>query len=87
MDWSSEVKQRYAGKARQEWHRLTSTPITRIEYLITTHALKRYLPGAGRILDAGSGPGRYAIDVARQGYQIAMVDLVFEMLQLGQMNV
>lgn len=87
IDWSKQIRQRYAGKAVQEWKRLSATPITRIEYLVTTYCLERYLPNAGRILDAGSGPGRYAIDMARRGYQVVMFDLVGEMLQLGQSKI
>ena len=79
-----EVRRRYAGKAPQEWGRLKSTPITRIEYLITRHCLQRHLPGSGLILDAGCGPGRYTIDLARQGYRVVMFDLVREMLQLAR---
>ncbi len=87
MDWSKRIQHRYTNKAIEEWHRLSATPITRIAYLITTHCLARYLPDAGRILDAGSGPGRYAIDIAKRGYPVAMFDLVSEMLQLGQSKV
>ena len=87
MDWSKKIQLRYADKATQEWERLAATPITRIEYTITTHCLERYLPPTGRILDAGSGPGRYAIDIVRQGYQVAMFDLVGEMLRLGQSKI
>ena len=82
-----EVRRRYAGKAPQEWERLQSTPITRIEYLITRHCLQRHLPGSGLILDAGCGPGRYTIDLAQQGYRVVMFDLVREMLQLGRAKV
>lgn len=78
-----QVRQRYAGKAPQEWERLCSTPIMRIEYMITTHILNRSLPKNGVILDAGSGPGRYALDLARKGYRVIMFDLVHEMLQFG----
>jgi len=77
------VRARYAGKASQEWERLTTTPITRTEFLITSHQLQRYLPPSGMILDVGSGPGRYAIDLARRGYRVVMFDLLREMLQLG----
>lgn len=82
-----EVRRRYAGKAPQEWERLQSTPITRIEYLITCHCLQCHLPASGLVLDAGCGPGRYAIDLARQGYRVVMFDLVREMLQLGRAKV
>lgn len=84
MDWAKQVRQRYAARAEQEWERLDRTPIARIEYLITSHCLERYLPPGGRILDAGSGPGRYAIDLARRGCRVTMLDLVPEMLRLGQ---
>jgi SAM-dependent methyltransferase len=81
------IHQRYAGKAVDEWERLLSSPIRRIEYLITTHCLEQYLPATGLILDAGSGPGRYAIDLGRKGYAVVMCDLLHEMLQVGQVKV
>lgn len=84
---SEQIRQRYAGKAIQEWERLCSSPITRIEYMITTHILDRYLPNTGLILDAGSGPGRYTVDLARNGYRIVMFDLLHEMLLLGQQKI
>ena len=84
MEGLDTVRARYAGKASQEWERLTATPITRIEYLITSLWLQLYLPPSGMILDAGSGPGRYAIDLARRGYRVVMFDLLRQMLQLGR---
>jgi len=84
----ARVRQRYAGKAQQEWDRLEANPITRIEYTITQHALARYLsaivPRNATVLDVGCGPGRYAIDLARQGYRVVLCDLLCEMLQLAQ---
>lgn len=77
------IRQEYAGKALSEWERLRSTPITRVEHLITLHCLDRYLPDKGLILDAGSGPGRYAIHLARLGYRVAAFDLVREMLEFA----
>lgn len=87
MDWAKQVRQRYAVQAKQEWERLGRTPITRIEYLIASHCLERYLPPGGSILDAGSGPGRYAIDLARRGCRVTMLDLVPELLCLGRRQV
>ncbi|MGC9520318.1 MAG: class I SAM-dependent methyltransferase [Anaerolineae bacterium] len=81
------VRGRYAGKAGEEWDRLQATPITRIEYLVTSHCLARHLPPTGLILDAGCGPGRYAIDLARRGYRLVMLDLVREMLRFGREKV
>ncbi|MCL5996584.1 MAG: methyltransferase domain-containing protein [Chloroflexi bacterium] len=81
-----QIRQTYAGDPTREWDRLQSTPLTRTEYLITSHCLERYLPPAGLVLDAGSGPRRYAIDLARRGCSVVMLDLVRELLQLGQLK-
>jgi SAM-dependent methyltransferase len=78
------IRREYAGKAPSEWERLRSTPITRIEYLITIYCLERHLPSKGLVLDAGSGPGRYAIHLARLGYRVVAFDLVREMLEFAR---
>jgi SAM-dependent methyltransferase len=81
------IRQGLAGDPTREWDRLCSTPIARTEYLITSHCLARYLPRAGFILDAGCGPGRYTVDLARRGYQVMMFDLMREYLQFGRAKV
>lgn len=74
------IRERLAGSTEEEWQRLAATPITRTEYLITSHCLERYLPAAGLVLDAGCGPGRYAVDLARRGYRVVLYDLMHEYL-------
>ena len=37
---------------------------------------------SARILDIGGGPGRYAIELTRQGYEVTLVDLSDECLRL-----
>ena len=81
------IRERYTGRASSEWDRLQDTPITRIEYMITRGVLERHLPKTGLILDAGSGPGRYAILLAQQGYRVVMFDLVDEMLRMGRRKI
>jgi len=77
------IRQRYCGKSHLEWERLEATPFNRVEYLTTSHCLRQYLPDGGLVLDAGCGPGRYAIDLARQGCKVVLCDLVEEMLTLA----
>jgi len=45
------------------------------------HFLGKHLPKQGLILDAGGGPGRYAIELANRGHDIVLLDLIPEMLQ------
>ena len=40
-----------------------------------------------RVLDVGCGPGRYATDLAQQGYQVVLCDLLCEMLRLARRRV
>jgi 2-polyprenyl-3-methyl-5-hydroxy-6-metoxy-1,4-benzoquinol methylase len=40
------------------------------------HFLEKHLPKKGLILDAGGGPGRYTIELARSGYDVVLLDLV-----------
>ena len=77
------VKEWYSNKAKSEWLRL-QYPYHQIEHLVTTHFLKKYLPNRGLVLDAGGGPGRYAIELAKAGYNVVLLDLVPEMLKLAQ---
>lgn len=58
-----------------EWERLGTGLDGRLEFEATTELLTEYLPPSGRILDAGGGAGRYSIWLARQGYDVTMVDL------------
>jgi len=51
------------------------------------HFLNKYLPERGLILDAGGGPGRYTIELAKQGYSMVLLDLVPEMLRLAERKI
>ena len=78
------IKDWYASHTKTEWRRLQQTPYHRIEFSITMHFLKKYLPKRGTVLDAGGGPGRYSIELAKQGYNIVLLDLVPEMLETAR---
>lgn len=55
-----------------EWGRLEREPI---EFIINMHYIKECLPATGHILDNGAGPGKYAMELARLGYQVTLSDL------------
>lgn len=58
-------------------------PYHQIEFIVTNYFLEKYLPGSGLVLDAGGGPGRYTIELAKRGYDMVLLDLV-EMLELAK---
>jgi len=71
----SEVVRRYYDDCVEfEWGRL-SDPYRRFEFESTCRLINEYFPADGRVADVGGGPGRYAIELARRGYRVSLVDL------------
>lgn len=69
----SQVAAFYDTYGEREWTRLERH---RTEYAVTMRALSGTLPPApARVLDIGGGPGRYSVALAKQGYQVTLVDL------------
>ncbi len=54
------------------------------EFPVTLHYLKEHLEPESRILDVGAGPGRYAIELARLGHEVTLVDLSEKLLALAR---
>lgn len=71
---SQIVKDYYDTHAEQEWERLDD-PYSRVEWMSTLRLMDRYLPDSGHICDIGCGPGKYAIELLQQGYQVTLFDL------------
>ncbi len=70
----SLVLEYYANNVRSEWRRLVKDAYHRLEFATTLHFLEQYLPQRGCILDAGGGPGRYTIELAKMGYDVCLLD-------------
>lgn len=72
---SEVVRRYYDSNADKEWNRLVQDGYHQLEFIITKHFLNKYLPKKGLVLDAGGGPGRYTIELARKGYDVILFDL------------
>jgi S-adenosylmethionine-dependent methyltransferase len=70
------VRHLYASMVDREWNRLDRDAFHHLEYDTTWRFLEKYLPKTGLVMDAGGGPGRYTIELARQGYDVVLLDLV-----------
>ena len=68
------VKEFYTAQVRAEWHRLVKNAYHRLELDTTLHFLDKYLPPGGLLLDAGGGPGRYTLELAKRGYDVVLLD-------------
>ena len=78
----SRVERFYDNEARYEWNRLERH---RTEFAVSMHALRDYLPKPpAKILDVGGGPGRYAIALTQQGYEVTLCDLSRKCLEFAR---
>ncbi len=78
------VREFYDKIAEREWKRLTSDAYHRLELIVTTRFLEEYLPRTGIVLDAGGGPGRYAVELAKKGYEVVLLDISPRCLELAR---
>lgn len=81
------IKSFYAGCVEQEWKRLIQDAYHRLELETTLHFLDKHIPKAARILDAGGGPGRYTIELARRGHTVVLLDLTPANLEFARSQI
>ena len=77
----------YSKNPEREWVRLAKSPFNRLEFDTTMRYLKEYLPKKGLILDAGGGPGRYTIELAKMGYDVVLLDFTRANLDLAKKKI
>jgi len=78
------VKRYYTELNEGEWNRLVKNPYNRLEFDTTMHFLRKHLPERGLVLDAGGGPGRYTVELAKLGYDVVLLDLTPRMLEIAR---
>lgn len=64
-----------------EWGRLDREPI---EFQVNWHYIKKYMPNTGCVLDNGAGPGKYSIELAKDGYKVTLTDLTPKLVELAK---
>lgn len=74
----------YDDYADLEWSRLEASAYGRLQAIIHTDFIKRYVRPGDRVLDAGCGPGRFSIAVAEVGATVTALDLSGRQLQLAR---
>lgn len=76
------IKNAYDQNPEREWERMDRH---RTEFAVTLRALEEHLPPPpARVLDCGGGPGRYAIELTRRGYDVTLFDLSTGNLELAR---
>lgn len=72
---------------QREWTRLIRDSYHRLELETTLFFLNKYLTKNSFILDAGSGPGRYTIELAKKGHNLVLLDLSEKNVELAKQKI
>ena len=87
MAMLNSVADGYDQAPEREWDRLARDPYHSIELSVyLSHISAQVEPGA-LILDAGGGPGRYAIELIRRGYEVVLLDISKGLLQFASSRI
>lgn len=70
-----QVKEYYKKDNDVELNRLVKDAFHRLEFDTTLHFVEKYLPKTGHILDAGGGPGRYTLELAKRSFSVTHLDI------------
>jgi len=71
----------------REWTRLERSAYYRLEAIIHEDFVRRYVKSGDRVLDAGSGPGRFSILLAQIGAIVTVLDISPQQLALAKLKV
>lgn len=72
---SDKVKQHFNTAAQAEWERLDINEYYRLIFRLHLDFIKGELSAKPRVLDAGSGPGRYALGFAKCGCAVTLCNI------------
>lgn len=77
----------YDDYGEKEWLRFGKRPCDRVSLEIHNDLLREFVRPGDRVLDAGAGPGRFTIELARLGALVVVGDISPEQLRLNEEKV
>ncbi|TDD57050.1 SAM-dependent methyltransferase [Kribbella antibiotica] len=77
----------YDEHAAAEYERLDRSLLHRAEFVLTAELLDEFVAPGAEVLDAGSGPGRYAEYLLGKGCRVGLTDLSVDSLRLFEQRV
>jgi SAM-dependent methyltransferase len=55
-----------------------------LEFGVTLRYMEKYYPKGGKVLDVGGGPGRYAILLAKKGFDVTLFDISLKNVEFAE---
>lgn len=66
----------------REWERFDASPMDRVNLEVHLRFLREHVRPGDRVLDAGAGPGRFTLELARLGASVVAGDISSRQLEL-----
>ena len=85
--YDAEYTRKFYNRYEYEWSRLEATAYGRLQAIIHEEFLLRYVKPGDRVLDAGSGPGRFSIIAARAGANVTLFDISDKQIETAKQKV
>jgi len=82
-----DVRRYYDTYGDKEWARLEGSLHGRVQFETTTSIVAKYVREGDYVLDAGGGPGRYTIWLARRGAEVYLGDISDEQLRIARTKI
>jgi ubiquinone/menaquinone biosynthesis C-methylase UbiE len=79
-----DTREFYNEYADAEWARLERNAHGRLKAIIHEDFIRRYTKPGYRVLDAGSGPGRFSTTVINSGAKVTILDISDTQLELAK---
>ena len=77
----------YDDYGQREWLRLEpARPYGSLQSIIHCDFVHRYVKPGDKVLDAGSGPGRFASEMAKAGARVTLLDVSSKQLELARVT-
>ncbi|XMB67908.1 class I SAM-dependent methyltransferase [Mycoplasmatota bacterium zrk1] len=80
---SQVVKDYYNMNAKNEFERLNNG-YSNVEFQSTMYLIEKYIKNSTCLLDLGSGPGRYSVELLKKGYNVTLLDLSDKSLEIAK---
>ena len=76
MNERNEILNKYYNEKCDEDSRLIKNQTHKLEFIVTTTYIDKYLKSGDKILEIGAGTGRYSIHYANLGYDVTAIEYV-----------
>jgi SAM-dependent methyltransferase len=82
-----QIRSFFDDYGEREWERFQADPAAVVSLHLHTRYLQRYIQAGNTVLDAGAGPGRFTIELAKLGAIISVGDISPRQLEINSQKV